>query len=60
MASAWICHDSAEYPPESTIATGIDRSRIMDTTSKPLSVRSPFVSRYPARGSSTYGSDPAL
>lgn len=25
MASAWMAHDSAEYPPESTIATGRNR-----------------------------------
>ena len=31
MPSACIFHDSAEYPPESTIATGIVRSRIMLT-----------------------------
>jgi hypothetical protein len=39
MATAWIRHDSVEYPPESTNATGMPRPRGTVTTRRSRSTR---------------------
>jgi hypothetical protein len=59
MASAWIFHDSAEYPPERTIATGMPRSRARPTTRRSRSGSSLIDKPNPASGSPTNGSEDA-
>ena len=60
MASAWICHESVEYPPESTIATGM--TPLANQCGRPADrVRlSQIGAASRASGSSTNGSEPAL